>query len=360
MKVLICGFLSFFAMSSAQAVTKAEVIQNISQNVIAQTYLDFDRDAKSLLDAVKLLRAEPTQENLEKAQRAWKAARWSYEVSEGFLFGPIDSLGIDPMIDSWPLALTEMKAILASNMPLSADTIRPLNTEVQGFHAIEYILFGEGIVSNTRSVEGITERQYDYLEAVSVILTEQTDLLVYAWTVSHDPEEESSPAYLNVLLNPSASNQFYKSESDVVHEFVNGIVTIIGEASRAKLPDATGETPQDANARLEESPFSWNSIVDYTSNVESIYNVYTGSYNGEKKGLGIKDLIAQKDAAVADLGETLILESRQAIADISGTQGLSFGQAIKDQEGRKRIFAAIAKLKILETFFTEQVTPLLD
>ncbi len=344
----------------SRAATKTEVIQNISTNVIAQTYVDFDRDAKSLHASIKALIADPTTENLQNAQKWWKQARWSYEVSEAFLFGPIDSLGIDPMIDSWPLALSEVKQILSSNMELTPDSIRPLNTEVQGFHAIEYVLFGEGIVSNNRSVETITPREFQYIDAVAELLTEQTDLLVYSWMQAHDPEDESSSPYLNVLLNPSQNNQFYKTELDVIHEFANGIIVIIGEASGAKLPDATGETPQDANARLEESPFSWNSLVDYTSNVESIYNLYTGSYNGQKMGPGLKEIIFLKDPVLAENIETMILDARKAIGDIAGADGLSFGQAIKNPEGRKRIFAAIAKLKGLETVFVDQVIPKLD
>lgn len=360
MKTIVAILASVLGMGSALATTETAVIQNIATQVIVQTYADFDRDALDLKSKIDTLIQDRTQENLEAAQLAWKQARWSYEVSEGFLFGPIDSLGVDPMIDSWPLALTEMKQILASDMSLTADTIRDLSTEVQGFHALEYILFGEGIVSNTRSVTTITEREYAYLSAVGQILTEQTNLLVYAWTVSHDPEDQTSPSYFDIVTQPSAQNPFYKSAKDVVMEYVNGIVLIIGEASGAKLPDAAGEDIEDANASLEESPFSWNSIVDYTSNVDSIYNVYTGSYEGVKRGPGLKDLVALQNPQLAQEVEEAILLSRAMILEIPGPEGLSFGKAIKNVEGRKRIFAAIKQLQALEALFTEQVAPLLE
>lgn len=360
MKSIVAILATIVGMGTAVAATETEVINNIATNVILKTYVDFDRDALDLKSKIDVLMQNRTQENLEAAQLAWKKARWAYEVSEGFLFGPIDSLGIDPMIDSWPLALTEMKQILASDMVLTADTIRDLNTEAQGFHALEYILFGEGIVSNTRSVATISEREYAYLAAVGQILTEQTNLLVYAWTQSHDPEDETSPSYYNVLTQPSAQNAFYKSSKDVVLEFANGIILIIGEASGAKLPDAAGEDIEDANASLEESPFSWNSIVDYTSNVDSIYNVYTGSYEGVKQGPGLKELVAAQDPELAQQVEDEILRSRAMILAIPGAEGLSFGQAIKNIEGRKRIFAAIKQLQVLEALFVESVIPALE
>ena len=360
MKAIVAVFATILGLNSAFATSESEVVQNVAQNVILQTYVDFDRDAMDLKSKIQTLSQNRTQENLEAAQHAWKQARWSYEVSEGFLFGPIDSLGIDPMIDSWPLALTEMKQILASNMDLTADNIRGLNTEVQGFHAIEYILFGEGIVTNTRSVTTITEREFAYLAAVGQILTEQTNLLVYAWTQSHDPEDQSTPSYYQILTQPSATNGHYASHKDVVLEFAKGIVVIIAEASGAKLPDATGDDVEDANASLEESPFSWNSIVDYTSNVDSIYNVYTGSYSGVKRGAGLKDLIALQNPALAQRVEDSIVMARNLILAIPGPQGLSFGKAIKDVEGRKRIFAAIAHLRQLEALFNQQVIPALE
>lgn len=351
---LLVGFCT-----SAQAVTRAEVIQNVSYNVILKTYADFWRKSQELQAAVDTLTAQPTQRNLENAQNAWRAARYSYEVSEGFLFGPMDSLGIDPMIDTWPLALSDLKKILASQYDIDTEFVRGLPSEVQGFHAIEYFLFGEGIVSNTRSVRTITAREFAYLTAATELLNEQVNLLISSWTEHHDPEDLNSLAYYDILRQPGPNNPIYTSEEAVMAEFGNGIVGILAEASGAKLPDATGETPEDANARLEESPFSWNSLNDYMSNVDSIYNVYTGTFGGLGRGLGLKALVAEKDAPLAQAVEAQILLSRQKIADIAGPEGISFGRAIKTPDGRARIFAAIAELKKLEAMFVNQVNPLL-
>ncbi|KYG65500.1 hypothetical protein AZI86_00010 [Bdellovibrio bacteriovorus] len=356
-------FVSLFAVLgfavSAQAVTRAEVIQNVSYNVILKTYADFQQKSQELKASVDTLIAQPTQKNLEAAQSAWRAARYSYEVSEGFLFGPMDSLGIDPMIDTWPLALTDLKKILSSNYEINTEFVRGLPSEVQGFHAIEYFLFGEGITSNTRSVGTIKPREFAYLQAATELLNEQVALLIYSWTTHHDPEDTSSVGYYYLISQPGASNPFYTSEEAVMAEFGNGIVGILAEASGAKLPDATGETPEDANARLEESPFSWNSLNDYMSNVDSIYNVYTGTFGGIGNGPGLKALVAQQNPVLAEQVEVQILLCRQKIADIAGPQGISFGRAIKTPDGRVRIFAAIAELKKLEDMFTNQVNPLL-
>lgn len=359
MKQALLAFLAVLGFSfAAQATTRAQVIANISNNVIMQTYSDFARDTQDLHDSVQTLIVNPTQTNLETAQNAWRRARGTYEISEGFLFGPIDALGVDPMIDSWPLALTDLKKILKSDYVLDLDFVRGLSSEVQGFHGVEYILFGEGIVTNNRDVATITAREFEYLAAATTVLKEQVDLLIYAWSMNLDPEDQNSPSYLSVISNPSAQNNYYNSEQAVILEFAHGMTFILAEASGAKLPDATGEEIEDANARLEESPFSWNTIADYVSNIDSVYNVYMGSY-GSHKGAGIYDLVANTNPVLAEKVKNQMLNVRSMIINVGGPTNMPFGKVIKDVEGRKRIFAAIKAIQALQETLDNQVIPVL-
>jgi putative iron-regulated protein len=353
-------FLAFqSSISHAAVVTKAEVIANISHQVILKTYVDFARSTAALKAAVATLVAKPTQTNLEVAQKRWIEARRAYEISEGFLFGPMDSLGIDPMIDTWPLNLKDMKLILEGSALIDAEKLRGLPSGLMGFHAIEYILFGEGVVTNTKDIQDLTERQKLYLEAATQLLDEQVNLLLSAWTSHADPENEQSAPYIQVLSQPGPQNPAYTSELAVVLEFANGIAGIVAEAGKAKLPDATGETPNQANPRLEESPFSWNSINDFTSNVDSVLNVYTGSFQGVKTGPGLEELVATIDPALGLRAKFQMTESRRLIQEIAGPNKMSFGQAIRDPKGRQRIFAAVKQLGELQQTLELEVLPLL-
>jgi putative iron-regulated protein len=359
--VIVVVLSLFLSMQvSAAPASKADVITNISQNVIMKTYADFGRSTQSLKTAVAALLAQPSQARLEAAQKNWRDARRAYELSEGFLFGPMDSLGIDPMIDTWPLNLKDMKIILNGQNAIDADVLRGLPPGLMGFHAIEYILFGEGVISNTKDISLLTEREKQYLRATTELLDEQVSSLLTAWTTNADPENEQSLPYITIISQPGPNNPSYSTELAVVLEFANGISGIVAEAGKAKLPDATGQTPSEANPRLEESPFSWNSINDFTSNVDSVLNVYTGSLNGVKTGPGLEELVAQIDPALAVRAKNQMIQSRQAIQDIAGpTKKMSFGQAIRDVEGRKRIFAAVAQLAELQRTLEAEVTPLL-
>jgi predicted lipoprotein len=63
-------------------------------------------------------------------------------MSEGFLFGPVETGGYDPALDAWPFNLVDAQALLAGSDPITPQLIASLDGAVKGFHAIEYLLFG--------------------------------------------------------------------------------------------------------------------------------------------------------------------------------------------------------------------------
>ena len=72
------------------------MLNDFANGIVLPTYTDLDNKAGELLAAVKALEADKSQGNLEKAQQAWVATRIPWEQSEAFLFGPVDTQGLDP------------------------------------------------------------------------------------------------------------------------------------------------------------------------------------------------------------------------------------------------------------------------
>lgn len=116
------------------------LIVNLSDEVIVKGYSTLADRGEALLQATQTLVATPTQANLEAAQSAWKAARQPWEQGESHIFGPVDSLGIDPHLDSWPLNTTDLKTVLINSSGFDAETIKGWNDDVQGFHTMEFLL----------------------------------------------------------------------------------------------------------------------------------------------------------------------------------------------------------------------------
>lgn len=358
---MIKALMLVLALSSAtaQAATDLEIIKHVSYNVILATYKDLAQTSAALSAAVEDLAANPTQEKLDKAQAAWRAARVPWESSEAFLFGPVDSLGIDPMIDTWPLNKLDLDRVLASNRDLTRDFIRALGTNLQGFHTLEYLLFGDGKTTNTKAASTLTKKELDYAKASAALLAEYTGKLAFAWTNNYDPENPTAPGYIVMISQPSDSNQFYSSERAVMEEFVQGMMGILDEVANGKMSDPLGANIGAANMALVESPFSWNSLNDFTNNIRSVYSIYTGHYR-QVQGPGVRDLVARVDANLAARVEQDILAAMQLIQAIRPAGGGDFGQAIFQADGRARTQKAIDALNALRGVMESEVLPTID
>ena len=344
------------ATEKSQAELETQVIQNITENVIVATYANLRDETKELARLAEVLRLNPTAENLEAVQKKWKEARIPWESTEGFLFGPVDSLGVDPAIDSWPLSKVDLDLILTERPQITADFVRGLGTDVQGFHTAEYLIFGDGEVTNTKTISEMTAAQLSYLTAATVVLAEQTEKLYQAWTVRHDPSVATSLPYRAYLLNPNLDNDFYPSRKAVLQEFVQGLIKIAVEVGKGKLSDPLGGDLSSADPSLVESQFSWNSLTDFQNNMMSIRNVYMGGYR--TAGVGLSDIVRRKNPLLDQKIRAEIDAAEKSIAEIAGPGGISFTQAIKTADGRTRSLAAIDAIAILEATLTNELLPL--
>ncbi len=358
-KIILSVFVVISSALHAGAATNKEIIQNIANNVILQTYKDMAKETAALRDQVIEFTKNPTQENLDKAKAAWVKARAPWESSESFLFGPVDSLGLDPQVDTWPLNRLDLENVMASGKPVTVDLVKNLGTNMQGYHTVEYLLFGSGLTSNNKPLSAFTKVQFDYMASSAILLAEYAGQLANSWSTQYNPEDPTAPGYVQIISNPSLQNPIYTSERAVLEEYIQGMIAILDEVGNGKISDPYGSNIANANVELVESPYSWNSLADFTNNIRSVYSVYTGTY-GTHKGPGIKDFIKAKDAALAQRVEFEILKSMQSIQKISGDNAMPFRQAILNEAGRVRVQSAIEQLAKTRTLMQESVLPLLD
>jgi uncharacterized iron-regulated protein len=113
----------------------------------------------------------------------------------------------------------------------------------------------------------------------------------------------------------------YASRKDALLEVVSAMQGICEEVADGKI-----EEPFIAqNAALEESPFSGNSIADFTNNMRSIENMYTGKYAAD--GKGVQDFVRNYSLSLDAEISTKISNAISALENIT----LPFGQAIFSQ-----------------------------
>ena len=259
-------------------------LNDFANKVVLATYADLDNRAGDLLTAVKALEADTTQANLGQAQAAWKATRRPWEQSEAFLFGPVDTQGLDPALDSWPVNRVDLDGVLASGQALTSASIDALEDTLKGFHTIEYLLFRDG---DQRKAADITPRELEYLVATTENLKSKTAQLRNAW-------DASGENYAAEVANAGDSSTIYKSQKDAMQEMVNGMIVIADEVANGKISDPFNER----NTTLVESQFSFNSITDFQDNIRGIQNVYVGKFTADGQGLNefVKGVDAELDA----------------------------------------------------------------
>lgn len=147
-------FLNSLAEDASHNYYDAEfdaIVDNYVDNVVIPTYKLLVERNTALQSAVQLLTANPTNSNFEAACSAWLNAREPWEESEAFLFGPVDALGLDPNMDSWPLDVDAIiNHINSGNFDdlLWGDNDNDDAVEaaqsIRGFHTLEFLLFKNG------------------------------------------------------------------------------------------------------------------------------------------------------------------------------------------------------------------------
>jgi uncharacterized iron-regulated protein len=127
------------------------VVENWIDVVVLPTYQSLKDKNTALLAAIQAFNRNPSDNNFASACEAWLTAREPWEKSEAFLFGPVDALGLDPNMDSWPLDQDAIVQILVSGKYNDLnwsdgdddDAIEAVQS-VRGFHTLEFLLFKNG------------------------------------------------------------------------------------------------------------------------------------------------------------------------------------------------------------------------
>ena len=274
-----------------------------------------------------------SQAALDQACKDWKVARANWENTEAFLFGAADVYSIDPHTDTWPVAANDLADVLRDAQAMSNldNFIKTANAGILGYHGLEYVLFRQG---QSRKIEQITNLEYDYICAVAKDLYQATATLEAAWDSKESNAErlkiakdyvathlaidddgnqegqlESFQNFGKAFKNPGTGD--WATALEATLEIISGCQDIIGEVGDSKIGlPYTGE-----DATYIESPYAYNSIIDFYDNIQSCKNALYGQMDAttpnEKsliyfcKNAGNATLAAQANNVVAKLDAAL-------------------------------------------------------
>ncbi|CAN7282038.1 iron-regulated protein [Acidovorax sp. LjRoot74] len=342
--------------STANAATAHTVATHYAQLVHAN-YSDALASAQALREAVAAFTAKPSAETLADARTKWLAAREFYGQTEAFRFygGPIDNdNGPEGRINAWPMdesfvdsvqgkanaGLVNNRKFAITKKSLSAQNERGGEENIAtGWHAIEFFLWGQDL-SDTgpgdRNFEDFVDgkapnadRRRQYLNVVTDLLIDDLTALVKAWA-------------------PDAKNNYRARFMRGGNESIRKMLVGLGSLSRGELAGERLEVALNSQDQEDEhSCFSDNTHRDAVTNAKGIQNVWLGQYKRADgsvlQGPSLRDLVAAKDAALADKA------TKQIAASVAAAEGIQapFDREIiggKDAPGRQRIQKTIDSL----------------
>lgn len=314
--------------------TDAKAVLGHYADIAQATYQDSLTAAKALDAAVGALVAKPSQETLEAARAAWKAARSPYQQSEAFRFGNPIVDDWEGKVNAWPLdeglidyvdpsygAESDDNALYTANViarkeieidgkKVDASKITPefLSGTLQeaggiesnvatGYHAIEFLLWGQDLngtgpgagnrpytdfdVANCTG--GNCDRRAAYLTSASDLLVTDLEEMAADW----GPDGPARKAVVDA--DPKAG--------------LTAILTGLGSLSYGEL---AGERMKLGlllhDPEEEHDCFSDNTHNSHLNDVVGIRNVYSGVYKridgSLLQGPAIANLVKAADPAV--------------------------------------------------------------
>lgn len=145
----------YFTANINDDATLDPVIKQYVDQVVLPTYNQLAVLNDALDAAVKQFKQNPSNANFTACANAWLEARQPWEQSEAFLFGPVDELGLDPNMDSWPLDQAQIAQILKSQAFNNLNWKEGESDEkvekaqsLRGFHTLEFLIFKDGKARN--------------------------------------------------------------------------------------------------------------------------------------------------------------------------------------------------------------------
>jgi putative iron-regulated protein len=339
----------------AQAPATVPAVLNHYATLVHATYDDALGAARTLRKAVASFVAQPSADGLKAARKAWLDARDVYGQTEAFRFygGPIDGGdGPEGRINAWPMdesfvdgvkgkpnaGLINNRKLAITKKALAAQNERGGEENVAtGWHAIEFLLWGQDFNDagpGDRSIEDFVDdkapnadRRRQYLSVVTELLVDDLSLLLKAWA-------------------PNANNyraSFQRGGNESLRKIFVGLGSLSrGELAGERLEVALASQDQED----EHSCFSDNTHRDAVANALGIENVWLGRYkraDGVLQGPSLRDLVAAKDAALAER------VSKQIAASVAAANAIQppFDREIAggaDAPGRARVRAVIDSL----------------
>lgn len=306
---------------SAQETNWTELNLAVTDTHVIPAYERFSAAAGALVPAAAGLCSQPNAESLASMQAAFHAAMDQWQGIQHVQFGPVTYFNWNFRLEYWPdernTGSRQLDVVLAAQdrALLESASFERQSVGVQGFPALEQLLFGENALSL------LQQQPYrcDVLQAIAANISTIATGIHTRWL------DEFRASIANADERKS-----FENAQDATIEFYKALVETIRKDQQQKLEAVLGASFAEARVRRAESWRSERSLRNIKMNVATLAELFDGSVPALSSALLPADS-AKVRAGFATLQATLAAQPDSMTALLQTEAGYTQLVSVRDQ-----------------------------
>nr|QIQ10662.1 hypothetical protein GAGBIFFJ_00021 [uncultured bacterium] len=330
---------SALAQTDALPPTPQQVVELAIDDFIRPAMAGFSVSTVKLEDAMGRLCAAPDRGTLDTARRAFGDAVLAHARIAFLRFGPLVEDNRQERLLFWPdrkgIALKQVQAALATGEETAAsvDGLRQKSVAMQGFGALEFVLFGSD-ADNLATGSGY---RCSYGLAVAGAIRRTARELKHAWM--------AEPGIATRMLSPTADDPDYRTTEEVLEDLVGAMAHGTEAIRDTRLLPFIGRDGAAPNARAALYWRSGMTMPDIGAEFAGIADLLRVSRIGEAGGA---DGIWASDAAT--------FEFRNVVRALGVITGPTLADALADPKQLQGLRYLVILSQSLNTLFGERLS----
>lgn len=309
------------ALPASAAVKASEVIGRAVNGFVRPAYASLHEHAAATAAAVRTLCEAPSQAHLDAARSEFSDAVDAWSTVEIIRFGPVTEGNRMERLLFWPdrksIGLKQVQAALAGKDPTAVDPVALAGKSVamQGFGALEYVLYGTGAETLTGGGEPY---RCDFGTAVAANVETMAGEISAEW--------KKSDGFAALWTEPGPDNPLYRDGTEAVTElmgvFIDGLEQIRDVRLKGFL-GASSETDKPKQAVYWRSGKTTDSLAGNLAGMDRLFEAsHLGDalaedarWMAESTRIQLANGVADAKAASGPIAEALADPARRARLD---------------------------------------------
>ncbi|MBX3598352.1 MAG: peptidase M75, Imelysin [Rhizobiaceae bacterium] len=313
--------LAILGCSIVAASARNQTIANAVDGFVRPAYRNLATETERLVPTLDKLCKSGDASALEAARAAFTNAALAWSEVEIIRLGPVTEQNRLDRILHWPdrkgIGLKQVQAALAQKdlTAIDAERLAQKSVAMQGFGALEFLLFGTG--SDDVAAWRETFRCH-YAQAVADNISSMSSDISKEW--------DAPEGFAKTWENPSPQNNLYRSDTealtDLIEIFVQGIELVRDVRTNGFL----GEKPEGDKAKQAIYWRSNGTALSLGANIEGLNKLFEASRMAD---------LATGDNAY--LGNSIGFEFGNAQNALAAVKGKPIDAVLRDPDQRQKL-----------------------